>query len=333
MLEHGGRLAAAAREYGIPQNEWVDLSTGIHPIGYPVPPVPAECWQRLPEEEDCLRENAALYYGSSHLLPCAGSQAAIMALPFLRRPCRVGVLGPTYAEHAHAWKRAGHLVKHIQEYQPDMPLDVLVLVNPNNPTGRLVPSNILLEWHAALSLHGGWLVVDEAFMDVTPEHSLAIHTGLHGLIVLRSLGKFFGLAGIRVGFILAWATLLNELREAFGPWPVAHPARWVAKQALVDTQWQTEQRCWLAQQSHRLAELLSRHNMPPTGGTAFFQWVYTTEAHILYQQLAQVGILVRRFDQPPSLRLGLPADELDWEKLNSLLPGSLNTFRASPVSR
>lgn len=321
MLEHGGRLAAAAREFGIPREEWVDLSTGIHPVGYPVLDVPAECWQRLPEEEDGLVENAALYYGTTHLLPCAGSQAAIMALPFLRRPCRVGILGPTYAEHAHAWQRAGHRVENIQEYQPDMPFDVLVLVNPNNPTGRLVPANILLEWHAALSLRGGWLVVDEAFMDVTPEHSLATYTGMPGLIVLRSLGKFFGLAGIRVGFILAWETLLARLREVFGPWPVAHPARWVAKQVLVDTQWQAEQRCWLAQQSQRLAELLARHNMTPTGGTALFQWVHKREAHTLYQQLALLGILVRLFDQPASLRLGLPADEHSWGKLDSLLQG------------
>ncbi|HYD33463.1 MAG TPA: threonine-phosphate decarboxylase CobD [Methylophilaceae bacterium] len=319
MLEHGGRLAAAIREFGIPREEWIDLSTGIHPVGYPVPPVPAECWQRLPEEEDGLLENAALYYGTSHLLPCAGSQAAIMVLPSLRPPCRVGVLGPTYAEHAQAWQRAGHHVVNIEEYQPDMPFDVVVLVNPNNPTGRLFTTNTLLEWHAALSPRGGWLVVDEAFMDVTPGHSLAPYTGMPSLIVLRSLGKFFGLAGIRVGFILAWKNLLVQLREVWGPWPLAHPARWVAKQVLVDTEWQAEQRSWLLKQSQRLAELLAVHNMAPAGGTGLFQWVRTSDAGTLFAQLAPRGVLVRRFDHPASLRFGLPADERSWAKVNFLL--------------
>jgi L-threonine-O-3-phosphate decarboxylase len=317
MLEHGGRLAQAAAEYGIPLDQWIDLSTGIHPVGYPVPPVPPECWRCLPEEEDGLLGVAAAYYGSSHLIPCAGSQAAIQALPMLRPSCRVGILAPTYAEHARAWAQAGHAVQAISEY--DTALDVLVLVNPNNPTGRLFAPEVLLQWHAELAKKGGWLVVDEAFMDATPQHSLAAHAGLPGLVVLRSLGKFFGLAGMRAGVVLAWPELLNDLREKLGPWSVPHPTRWVAQQVLADRQWQATNRIWLAQKSAQLAELLTRHDLPPSGGTALFQWVCTTDTQNIHQRLARLGILTRLFHEPSSLRFGLPENERGWAKLDSLL--------------
>lgn len=320
MLEHGGKLAAAAREHGIPLEKWVDLSTGIHPIGYPVPPIPPECWLRLPEDEDGLLPAAADYYGTPHLLPCAGSQAAIQALPWLRPSCRVGILSPTYAEHAHAWRQAGHAVETILDYEPGMALDVLVLANPNNPTGRLIAASALLEWHAELAARGGWLIVDEAFMDATPEYSLAAHAGLPSLIILRSLGKFFGLAGIRAGFVLAWNELLESLHEKLGPWNVANPTRWVAKQALANREWQTEQRLWLREQSCYLAELLTRHGLNPDGGTALFQWVQTSEAEEIHSQLARLGILTRLFTETSSLRFGLPADERGWTKLDYLLP-------------
>lgn len=317
MLEHGGRLAKAAAEHGIPLNKWVDLSTGIHPVGYPVPPVPVECWRCLPEDEDGLLDVAAHYYGSSYLLACAGSQAAIQTLPLLRPPCRVGILSPTYAEHAHAWALAGHQVQEIAEYDPT--LDVVLAVNPNNPTGRLISPQTLLQWHAELAGKGGWLVVDEAFMDATPHHSLATHAGLEGLVVLRSLGKFFGLAGMRAGFVLGWPELLGVMQEKLGPWNVPAPARWVARQVLADVQWQSANRVWLAEQSATLAALLARHGLSPNGGTALFQWVKTPEAQAIHLRLAQLGILTRLFQAPSSLRFGLPENERAWVKLDYLL--------------
>lgn len=319
MLEHGGKLAAAAREHGIPLERWIDLSTGINPVGYPVPPLPPECWQRLPEDEDGLLAIAAAYYGTPHLLPCAGSQAAIQLLPQLRAPGRAGILAPTYAEHAQAWQQAGHEVVFINNDDPDLTLDVLVLVNPNNPTGRLIDPRTLLDWHQALSRHGGWLVVDEAYMDATPEHSLSPHADLPGLIILRSLGKFFGLAGIRSGFVLAGDAVLEPLREKLGPWHVPHPTRHIAKLALTDAAWQAEQRILLASQSKRLAELLTRHGLPPSGGTGLFQWVSTPQAAEIHARLSRLGILTRLFTQPASLRFGLPGDERSWAKLDFVL--------------
>jgi len=138
-------------------------------------------------------------------------------------------------------------------------------------------------------------------------------------VILRSLGKFFGLAGIRAGFVLAWPELLAELQEKLGPWSVPTPTRWVATQALADKPWQAEQRLWLAAQSQQLADLLTRHGLPPSGGTALFQWVCTPDAQAIHQRLARLGILTRLFAASSSLRFGLPANERAWAKLDFLL--------------
>jgi cobalamin biosynthetic protein CobC len=321
-LHHGGRLRQAAHDHGIALEHWLDLSTGINPQGWPVPPLPAQVWQRLPEDNDGLHEAAAAYYGTAHLRPCAGSQQAIQALPHLRAPGSVGMLQPSYAEHAHAWRRAGHTVIPLQadtiEAQIDA-LDVLLLVHPNNPTGtRFAPAQ-LLDWHTRLAARGGWLVVDEAFMDATPQHSIAMESGVAGLIVLRSLGKFFGLAGVRVGFVLAWPQLLQRLAAWFGPWAVSHPAREVARRALLDTACQEAMRAQLLRHGARLQTLLTQAGFAPHGGSALFQYLRHADAARIHHALAQQGILVRRFEQPDALRFGLPGGEVDWQRLQAAL--------------
>jgi cobalamin biosynthetic protein CobC len=324
LLEHGGQIRQAALRYGIPPEDWLDLSTGINPLGWPVPAIPPECWRRLPEPDDGLMEAACRYHGVGSALAVAGSQAAIQALPCLRPPCRVGLLAPAYAEHALAWTRGGHHVEPLACAETGAALeriDVLVLVNPNNPTGERIPTDVLLAWRRRLAARGGWLVVDEAFMDATPEESLASWTGAEGLVVLRSLGKFFGLAGVRVGFVLAWPELIARLDETLGPWPVAYPARHVARLALADETWQVGERRRLAGDSMRLAELLDRHGLHPTGATALFQWVKCERALAIRESLAQEGILVRGFDSPPGLRFGLPGAEAEWQRLEQALRG------------
>ncbi|MFO7593766.1 MAG: threonine-phosphate decarboxylase CobD [Pseudomonadota bacterium] len=318
---HGGELLKVAREYGIAPERWLDLSTGINPQGWPVPSLPAECWQRLPQEDDGLFEAARRYYGTPQLLPVAGSQAAIQALPRLRAFSRVGMLFPAYAEHAHAWQREGHEVVAlsagtIEEYLPR--LDVLLLINPNNPTGERFTKEQLLAWHRRLAGRGGWLVVDEAFIDATPEESIAPTCGKKGLVVLRSLGKFFGLAGARVGFLLAWPELLRRMQALLGPWGVAGPSREVARLALEDISWQQETRKRLLNDGRRLAGLLSDSGLTPGGGSALFQYCPTEQAQQLYQQFAAQGILLRYFAEPAALRFGLPGSEAQWQRLESL---------------
>ncbi len=330
MLEHGGRLRRAAADYGIPLADWLDLSTGIHPEGWSVPPVPSTVWARLPEDDDGLIEAACDYYGARHALAVAGSQAAIQALPQLflqgRVPGRVGVVSPGYAEHAHAWAKAGHTVipiggEPLQKQPPPDDLDVLVLIHPNNPTGQTYDPATLLAWHERLAARGGWLVVDEAFMDCTPAFSLAAHSHMPGLILLRSLGKFFGLAGARVGFVLAEAALLERLRDRLGPWTLNGPARHIATLALRDTAWQTAARPSLIAAGQHLADLLSCHGLTPCGGSALFQWVQTPRAREIHAALAQQGILTRLFEPPLSLRFGLPGAEAEWLRLEHALRG------------
>ncbi|TBV07059.1 threonine-phosphate decarboxylase CobD [Phytopseudomonas dryadis] len=322
MLEHGGRLRLAAQQHGIPLSDWLDLSTGVAPYGWLLPAIPAQAWMRLPEPDDGLEAAACAYYGVARLLPVAGSQAAIQCLPRLRREARVGIVSPAYAEHAAAWQREGHRVLEISEASVNRALerlDVLLLVNPNNPTGRRFSPEQLFAWHARLAARGGWLVVDEAFIDCTPEQSLAAHSHLPGLIVLRSFGKFFGLAGARLGFVLASPALLDEMAALLGPWAVSGPTRAVASHLLGDRAGQQGQRQRLNDDGLRLAELLSGHGLPPTGGCALFQWVASERAAVLHEFLACNGILTRLFASPPSIRFGLPPDEDGWQRLERAL--------------
>ncbi|ATH82793.1 threonine-phosphate decarboxylase [Ectopseudomonas mendocina DLHK] len=318
MLEHGGRLRAAAQRYGIPLEDWLDLSTGIAPYGWDLPPVPAQAWARLPEINDGLEAAARDYYGAASLLPVAGSQAAIQALPRLRTHSNVGILAPTYAEHAAAWRREGHRITKLSEgsvHRALPQLDVLLVVNPNNPTGRLIEPARLLDWHDELAERGGWLVVDEAFIDCTPQHSLAAYSDMPGLIVLRSFGKFFGLAGLRLGFVLAAQALLDELEALLGPWAVSGPARSIARHLLADSDGQRRQRERLLADGERLAALLRDCGLPPTGGSALFQFCCSRRAVPCMELLARRGILIRLFAELDSLRFGLPADEAGWLRL------------------
>ena len=319
MLEHGGRLRRAAETYGIPLGDWLDLSTGINPQGYPVPPVPADAWLRLPEDDDGLEAAAADYYGSAHLLPVAGSQPAIQLLPAVLRGERVSLLAPGYAEHAHAWTDRHAVAVGADEIEAAVARsDIVVLVQPNNPTGVHFGRERLLEWHTRLARRGGWLVVDEAFIDTTPAQSLVALAGADGLVVLRSVGKFFGLAGARVGFVFAPGSVRAALAERLGPWTLAGPARWAARHALADRAWQTQARAALLTAGERLQALLETHGLPACG-PALFKLVATPDAARLHAAFARRGILLRLFETPQAVRFGLPSDEAGWARLAAAL--------------
>ena len=319
MLEHGGRLRRAAEAYGIPLADWLDLSTGINPQGYPVPPVPADAWLRLPEDDDGLEAAAANYYGSAHLLPVAGSQPAIQLLPAVLRGARVSLLAPCYAEHAHAWRERRAVAVGADAIEAAVARsDIVVLVQPNNPTGVHFGRERLLEWHTRLARRGGWLVVDEAFIDTTPAQSLVPLAGADGLVVLRSVGKFFGLAGARVGFVFAPGSVRAALAERLGPWTLAGPARWAARHALADRAWQTQARAALLTAGERLQALLETHGLPACG-PALFKLVATPDAARLHAAFARRGILLRLFETPQAVRFGLPSDEAGWARLAAAL--------------
>lgn len=335
---HGADLAAASRRYGIPLSDWLDVSTGINPCAYPVGAIDSALFQHLPFDDHALLAAAQTYYGAPELpLAAAGSQGLIQWLPLVKlqlaqRRCRVAVPAIGYSEHAFRWRWAGH---DLVEYDPRTPqaidallatncIDVLIVINAHNPLGIITPPKQLLAWHAQLAQDDGWLIVDEAFIDPIPQHSIAAHTQQPGLIVLRSLGKFFGLAGVRCGFAFAHETILTPLRIAVGPWAVPGPTLAVATTALRDTEWQTAMRSRLQEISSANAELLQ--NTPWQSSNellrnALFNSIELPAAQALEieDQFAQRGIRVRRIELNANsslLRFGLvdPGRRDVWER-------------------
>ena len=326
MLEHGGRLRLAARRHDIALPDWLDLSTGINPEPYPVPPLTLSCWQRLPEDDDGLEAAAAACYGNDRLLVLPGSQAAIQSLPRLFPPQAIACVSPLYEEHPHAWAKAGHKLRRLPSLSRALAAatPVVLLCNPNNPTTTCLPRQILLEVADLLRRRGGWLIVDEAFADAEPENAVTPLAGSEeapNLIALRSLGKFFGLAGARVGFVFAAEEKLEPLREMIGPWAIAHPSRFAACHALQDHHWQIAMREKLKMASQRLAKLLA-----PLGivrHTTLFCTVsgreQPLEVDAMFEHFARRGVLIRRFDQHMLLRFGLPGSEPEWQRLATAL--------------
>lgn len=350
-IQHGGDLARARALYGYrpdgdPEREWVDLSTGIHPFGWPAPAIPQRLWQRLPQEDDGLEDAAATYYGVPpyELVAVPGSQAAIRLLPEVLPP-RAGrsvcIPYPEYAEHAAAWQRAGHTVIHCPPGRPPEPtgaIDTHVLSNPNNPTGYSLRSSALHAlqervWQAAPDRSDPpRLVVDEAFAD-TAHADQSITTGretLRGsIVVLRSMGKFFGLAGARIGFVIAEQRICDALRARLDPWAITGPTRYIARQALRDFEWQQTQRAALQDSAARLQQILRGHGLRPTGGTALYQWCpveNAARAMVWQGALAEAGVWVRRFDDPPGLRFGLPGPDAHWQRLEDALSLAMETM-------
>lgn len=326
---HGGRLHQAAQQFGIPVENWVDLSTGINPHSYPLPAVPRDVWQKLPDAGDNLLDIAASYYGSSHLLAVAGSQVAIEALPRLRSHSRVGILSPAYAEYAYHWKRQGHDVKElsVDELGAQIAyLDVVVVIRPNNPTAELLSYTLLKRWLSILQQSNGWLVIDEAFMDALPEgdeFSMISQEPEHGLIVLRSVGKFFGLAGIRLGFVWAEPALLSALAEQLTTWSVSSVARWAGAIALQDKHWQSLMRQRLASDSLQLCTLLAQYDFEcvstPLFCTVQLSAIQRQTVLCAYRYFAERGILIRNFEHLKAFRLGLPKNDMAWRQLEQAL--------------
>jgi len=320
MLEHGGNLRDAARHSG--RDDWIDLSTGINPHGYPAPAPSPGAWLRLPEPDPALLAAACAYYRAPHLLPVAGTQAAIQALPRLRGPSRVAVSAPSYAEHAHHWGQHGHRLRQVAyaglETAVDVS-DVVVVVNPNNPTGETIAPERLLDWATRLQARGGWLIVDEAFGDTATAPSVAIHASQPGLIVLRSIGKFFGLAGLRLGFVAAHDSLLRDLADLLGPWTISGPAQEIALAALTDSAWQQATRTSLRHSGERMTRLLLEHGIA-SSGTALFRWWPQTQPEAFHAHMAARGIWCRLFREAGrGIRVGLPAGEPEWHRFEHAL--------------
>ena len=323
-IAHGGDLAAAEARYGRPEAGWLDLSTGINPLAYPARRIaPAEL-ARLPQRDAELRllAAAAAYFRlppAARLVAAPGTQALIQWLPRLFAPRAVAILAPTYDEHARAWAGAGHAVRRIDALATDA-ADIIVLGNPNNPDGRRFAPPTIADTARQLAARGGLLVVDEAFADAHPEVSAIGVCDEPGLLVLRSFGKFFGLAGLRLGFAACAPALAARLAAALGPWAVSGPALTIAAAAYGNETWIAATRLRLVRDAARLDRVLGGHGLMRLGGCALFGLYGHDAAPILAEHLGGAGILVRRFAaEPRRLRFGLPGRPAEWRRLEAAL--------------
>jgi cobalamin biosynthetic protein CobC len=321
-IAHGGDLGEARLLFPGAPEPFIDLSTGINPHPYPIPQLSADLLTRLPQAEalECLVRAAANAYGGSadQIVAAPGTQILLALVAGLVRPGRAAILAPTYVEHARAAARVGHQVEEASDLAQLFGAELAVVVNPNNPDGRLCRRETLLVCAETLPPQG-LLVVDEAFMDALPdaaELSLAGDVARGRIVVLRSFGKFFGLAGLRLGFALAAPAVAARLTVALGPWAISGPALSIGAAALQDRSWIARTRAALPQAAARLDGLLAGAGFKVVGGTPLFRLVQTPRALELFGHLGRAGILVRRFaDHPAWLRFGLPGSEAEWQRL------------------
>ncbi|MBN9063823.1 MAG: threonine-phosphate decarboxylase [Rhizobiales bacterium] len=327
-LIHGGALSAVRQAFPHAPAPWLDLSTGINPWPYPHGNMPADAFTRLPDAdlEEHARAAMAAAWGCEprDVALTPGSQAAIQLLPHLLGFSRVAIVGPTYGEHAQVWRQSGAEVFEIAaDAIEDVEADCVVICNPNNPDGRIIARTRLAAIAQRLASRGGRLVADEAFADGAPENSLVAEARALKAIVLRSFGKFFGLAGARLGAIVADEAIVGRARMRFGPWAVSGPALAIAQRAYRDDSWRAATIARLKRAGAELDDALRVAGVTPAGGTLLFRWVCCRNANAIWRRLAERGVYVRRFAWSDDfLRIGIPADESERERLVAALRGA-----------
>lgn len=313
--DHGGDLDRARRSYG--DGAWLDLSTGINPEPYPLPPMDGACWGALPTASALAgveRAARAAYGATGGVVALAGASAAIQLVPSLRPAGQARVLAPTYNEHAAALAAQGWTVQSAPTVTQLTGADVAVVVSPNNPDGRVHRPDDL----CALAETVGLLVVDESFADPTPGASL-VSTAPDNVLILRSFGKFYGLAGVRLGFALGPSALTEPLRQKAGPWAVSGPAIACGTTALADLAWQARTIERLTRDAARLDALAARAGWRLVGGTALFRTYDTTDAQAAQDHLARRHIWSRVFPYSDGwLRLGLPPSH-GWDRVEQAI--------------
>ncbi|MEL6415468.1 MAG: threonine-phosphate decarboxylase CobD [Pseudomonadota bacterium] len=326
-LQHGGAIDQMRLAFPNAPEPWVDLSTGINPWPYPNTQLTPRSLEHLPTKEmylacrDALADSICAKPEAILLSP--GSELIIRLLPDVLQARRIAILSPTYSDHASSWEAAGSEIKHARAPLDYLDwADVIVLCHPNNPDGRLFDLGALEHARRILAARGGWLIVDEAYADLVPDLSLANKGGEEGLIILRSFGKFYGLAGIRLGAVLAPLPILKVIARRLGAWPVSGAALEIGARAYADTDWQNETRRALSHAARQLDAALGSVGLSSITGTDLFRLVEMEDAHSVFYRLANAGVYVRRFDWSEThLRIGLPATSLVQERLlNALIP-------------
>ena len=305
--------------------DWLDLSTGISPNAYPIPNIAASHWQRLPQTYDmeALLDVAARYYDAPsphHVVAAPGSALLIQVLPSLLSAKTLSIVSPTYGDHAAAWARHNQNINQIKTPLEGAADGITVLVNPNNPDGKTYDADTLKTLAERHSDAGGWLIVDEAFGDCEPSLTAAWLARDYNVIVLKSVGKFFGLAGLRLGFAIARPDVCARLSAHLGAWAVSGPALSLGQTALQDADWQNQTRITLKAASSQLHQLLQESGLTLHGSTDLFTLIDDKNASQIFNQLLRHKIYVRRFDYNPRwLRIGLPRNDDDFTRLKKAL--------------
>lgn len=324
-LKHGGALDWMQQAFPTARQPWIDLSTGINPWPYADIAVPTESFHHLPTHSDLMACTMAMAnaYGAAAeaILPVPGSELAIRLLPSILKVDKVAILSPSYADHQKSWTNAGAEI-----IETDDPLahagdvDAIVLCNPNNPNGRIFEQSALEQALCRLQENSGYLIIDEAYAELVPDVSMAGNAGRDGLIILRSFGKFYGLAGLRLGALLAPPRLIKAMGELLGVWPLSGAALEIGTRAYRDTEWQELMRQQLGLRSQKLRALLEDSGLSIAGGTDLFQFIESPDAGALWKHLSETGIYIRRFKWSPNhLRIGLPASPVASERLREVL--------------
>ena len=318
--DHGGGLDAAMAQFGGLRDDWIDLSTGINPTPYPLPGIPARFWQALPDSGDqmALKAAARRFWSipdSAGIAAASGVSALIAALPRLAEPATVGIAQPTYNEHAASFAAFGWNVNTHPAHAPAQPpMQASVYVHPNNPDGRLWSRDTILANHKTLT------IIDESFCDICPQDSHIDLAERPGFIILKGLGKFWGLAGVRLGFAVATPDTIMALEQMLGPWAISGPAQHIGRAALSDTAWADKTRAQLFEDATRLDRIVTRKFGANPRGTSLFRLYDVADAQACFEKLAQARILSRIFPYSKTLiRLGLPGPAADWARLQQVL--------------
>ncbi|WP_420332256.1 threonine-phosphate decarboxylase CobD [Roseibium sp.] len=326
-MKHGGDLSLAVERFGGTLDDWLDLSTGINPYAYPFDrEIATASWTTLPNrvaEEQLLSAARRAYQVPDHLglVAAPGTQILLSLLPSLLPEGPAALAAPTYSSHKEVWQRDGRdPVELSSVYALPAEARIVVLVNPNNPDGQLIDVKSLLEIAKILTERGGFLVVDEAFADVMPGASVLPHAGNENIVVLRSFGKFFGLAGLRLGFLAGPKEITDRLSARLESWCVSGPALDIGAQALRDNEWQEKMVRRLADEMADLTITLSEHQLSVFGGTPLFALAGLRKAHALHEALARRHIWTRVFDYAPTwIRFGLPGGAANLQRLSDAL--------------
>lgn len=319
--DHGGGLDAACAQYGGTRADWIDLSTGINPDPYPMPPVSMDAWTALPDAAalDQLVQNARRFWNvpdAAAVLAAPGASALIAQIPYLRPAATVSIPAPTYNEHAASFRMAGWAVL-------DHPAqaEASVIVHPNNPDGAYfaAPDSLLT-------------IIDESFCDIAPEKSLMHAAHRPGTLILKSFGKFWGLAGLRLGFAIGDPALIAALKDRLGPWSVAGPALTIGAEALADITWANATRARLAKDAETLDAMVEGAGAKRVGGTSLFRLYDTAHAARWQAELAKHHIWTRIFPYSETwLRIGLPPAS-GWSRLQTALADLRSTQHQRPTT-